>query len=53
MTHRIIETNEAEWGGAERYWASIQQFPPRKGRSSWWLVAIGAVVVLIALGMGI
>jgi hypothetical protein len=44
-----IESPEAEWVGHERAWASVQQFAPRKTRSSWWLVALAAVMVAVAL----
>lgn len=44
-------SNEAEWEGLERVWPSIQQFPPRNDRSSWWLVLIGAALVVLAIGV--
>lgn len=45
----LVASPEAEWVGAERVWAHVQQFPPRKDRSSWWLVLVGVVAVAVAL----
>lgn len=44
-----VESDEAHWQGHERVWAHVQQFPPKKTRSGWWLVLVGAVVVGLAL----
>jgi hypothetical protein len=46
----LIPSDEAFWQGHERAWAHITQFPPKKTRSSWWLVFVGVALVAIALG---
>lgn len=46
----LIKSDEAEWEGPARFWASVQQFPERKRRlSSWWLVLAGVAMVAVAL----
>lgn len=49
MMRHLIPSDEAHWRDEERYWASVQQYPPRRDRSSWWLVAAGVVLVALAL----
>lgn len=44
-----MHSDEAHWIGVERCWASIEQYPPRKERSSWWLVAGAVVLVAVTL----
>lgn len=44
-----LSSDEAHWTGSERAWASVQQFAPRRDRSSWWLVAVGVVLVALAI----
>lgn len=48
-------SNEAEWTGLDRVWASIELYPPRKSRpvSGWWMVLIGLVVIGLALKAGL
>lgn len=45
----LVTSDEADWTGHERVWASVQQYPPKKTRSSWWLVLVGAVLVAVTL----
>ena len=56
MTHRIIDSNEAEWTPAEKVWASVQQFDPRRGswRGHVIAVAVGfALAVVAVMGLGL
>lgn len=41
----IIPSDEAEWTGADRYWASVQQFAPRK-RTRWPVAILGFICFL-------
>jgi len=42
------------WNPMGKVWANaVQQFPPKKDRSSWWLVLAGFVAVVVALGVGL
>lgn len=52
-THMIptgerMDTGESVWQGTARVWSHVQQFPPRKTRSGWWLVLFGVVAVALA-----
>lgn len=51
--HHITPSDEAMWTGLHRVWASVEQYPPKKDRSSWILVAVGFVAVIVALGVGL
>lgn len=53
MSHRIVESREAEWSGAEKLWAHVQQYNPRRG--SWAghirIVMWCAIAALLAFGV--
>jgi hypothetical protein len=46
----LTPSDEAHWTGPARIWAHVQQFPPRKERSSWWLALAGVLLVALAIG---
>jgi uncharacterized membrane protein len=54
MSHRIVESTEAEWTPHEKVWASVQQFDPRRGNLRGHIIAaavgFGVAFVLIATG---
>lgn len=54
VQHHISPSDEAMWNPMGKVWANaVQQFPPKKDRSSWWLVLAGFVAVVVALGVGL
>jgi hypothetical protein len=55
MKHHIIASDEAEWTGAARYWAHVQQFKPRRGSVVGHVTAImiAGVIAAALVGMGL
>lgn len=56
MSHRIIESREAEWEGLERIWAHVQQFDPRRGSIRGHIIAAvcgGAIALVAVMGLGL
>jgi hypothetical protein len=53
MARHLIQTHEAEWEGAERFWASVQQFNPRRGSLRGHLITILIAAALAALVVAI
>lgn len=49
--HNLIRSDEAEWPTEARVWSGIHQYAPKPVIDrGWWIVAVAALIVLMAIG---